>query len=127
MKLYAIVDRKGKEIVSTFTSLNDEMAERSFLALLSAPGHNIITDFPEDFSLYAVADIGYNNGVVSVSDPGVGDLNANGFKVNTYSINESIKSGSDYDRRYLNMLKADIYGVQEDIKEEENVYSQIAD
>lgn len=126
MKLYAIVDRKGKEIVSTFTSLNDEMAERSFLALLTAPGHNIITDFPEDFCLYAVADIGYNNGVVSVSAPGVEDLNANGFKVNTYSINESIKSGSDYDRRYLNMLRADIYGVQEDIKEEENV-SQIAD
>lgn len=118
MKLYTIVDRKGKEIVSTFTSLNDEMAERSFLALLSAPGHNIITDFPEDFCLYAVADIVYNNGVVYVSAPGVEDLNANGFKVNTYSINESIKSGSDYDRRYLNMLRADIYGVQEDIKED---------
>ena len=110
MKLYAIVDRKGKEIVTTFTSLNDEMAERSFLALITAPGHNIITDFPEDFSLYALANIVYNNGGVVVSAPGVEDLNANGFKVDTFSIIESIKNGSDYDRRYLTMLREDIYG-----------------
>lgn len=118
MKLYAIVDRKGKEIVTTFTSLNDEMAERSFLALITAPGHNIITDFPEDFSLYALANIVYNNGGVVVSAPGVEDLNANGFKVDTFSIIESIKNGSDYDRRYLTMLREDIYGSSQ-VKEEE--------
>lgn len=120
MKIYAVIDRKSKQVVSIFHSASDEAAERSFLMLLTGP-KNIFTDFPEDFDLYAVCDLQYKNGIV-VSAPGVEVLNANGFNVNTFTVSDAIKLGVDYDKRHLALIHRDRYILEEiDQEEDEDV------
>ena len=112
MKIYAIVDRKAKSVVSIFSSLNDETAERSFLMLLTGP-KNIFTDFPEDFDLYPVADLKFD-GVLTVSAQGLENLNNSGFKVDTFNVIDAIKLGVDYDKRYLAMVHNDRFSSCDD-------------
>lgn len=106
MKVYAIVDREAKEIVSIFTSLSNEAATRSFLMLLSSPERSLFTDFPEQFDLYPVCDLKYENGV-SVTRQELEHVNAAGFRIDTFKSDEPIKAGSDYDKRYLKMVRFD--------------------
>lgn len=105
-KLYAIVDRKAKNVVSVFTSVNDESAERSFLMLLTGV-KNIYTDFPEDFDLYPVADLSFDGGTLFVTAHGLENVNKNGFRIDSFNVSEPIKRGVDYDKRYLAMVHND--------------------
>lgn len=106
MKLYAVVDKKAKAIVSVFPSQSNESAERSFLMLLSGP-RNLYTDFPEDFSLFAVADVNFDKGNLVVSVPDTDILLQNGFSAGViHKCAEPIKDGSDYGRIYLDSLRA---------------------
>lgn len=105
-KLYAVVDRKAKQIVNTFTSVNDDSAERSFLMLLTGV-KNVFTDFPEDFDLFPVADLSFESGSLVVTAHGLENVNKNGFKIDTFNVSEPIKRGVDYDRRYLQMVHYD--------------------
>lgn len=113
MKLYAVVDRKAKNVVNVFASLSDEAAERSFLMLLTGP-KNIFTDFPEDFDLYPVCDLSVASGL-KVSKQVNENLEAAGFKVNCFDVLEPLKAGVDYDKRYLAMLHHDRFEL---VKEE---------
>lgn len=112
MKIYAVIDRKAKNVVTVFSAVNDAAAERSFLMLLTGP-QNVFTDFPEDFDLYQVADLSVNVGL-KVSAMGNENLEAAGFKVDSYEIGVPLKAGIDYDKRYLAMLRADRYAVNVD-------------
>lgn len=107
MKLYAVVDKKAKHIVATFSALSDEAAERSFLSLLTGPDNNIYTDWPADFALYPVAELKFNAGQLVVSSHGLEHVNAAGFRVDTFTVSESIKDGADYDKRFLELTRQD--------------------
>ena len=109
MKIYCVVDRKAKDLVSVFASNSDEAAKRSFLMLLTGP-KNIFTDFPEDFELYSVCDLSFDSGL-KVSRPGCENLEANGFKCDSFVIYDAVESGSDYDKRWLAMIHYDRYQV----------------
>lgn len=118
MKLYAIVDRKAKSIVNTFASVSDEAAERSFLMLLTGP-RNIYTDFPEDFELFPVAELTFENSVLTVGAHGTENLIKNGFKVDTFSVVEALKRGVDYGKAYLDTLSAERMRIYEAMHKEE--------
>lgn len=105
IKVYGVIDRKGKQIVNVFVSPSDEAAERSFLMLLTGP-RNIFTDFPEDFDLVPVAELSLDGGLI-VAAHGSENLVANGFTVNSFRVSDVVKSGADYDKRYLAMVSAD--------------------
>lgn len=107
MKLYAVVDKKAKHIVATFSALSDEAAERSFLSLLTGPDNNIYTQWPADFSLYPVAELKFNAGQLVVSSHGLEHVNAAGFRVDTFTVSECIKDGADYDKRFLQLTRND--------------------
>lgn len=109
MKVYAVVDRKAKSVVTIFSSQNDEAAERSFVMLLTGP-QNIFTDFPEDFDLYPVADLSVEGGLL-VAAHGSEELLKNGFTVNSYRVIDPVKSGADFDKRYLSMIRADRFNL----------------
>lgn len=111
MKIYGIIDRKAKNVVSVFQAVNDEAAERSFLMLLTGP-QNVFTDFPEDFDLYQIADISVNVGV-KVSAMGNENIAAAGFRIDSYEVGCPLKAGVDYDKRYLSMVHADRFKVSE--------------
>ena len=106
MKVYALVDLKGRDIVSIFQSVSDEAAERSFLKLLT-DGMPIVSDFPEDFAIFPVGELTVENAALKVAAMGNENLSAAGFKVDTYTVVEPVKRGSDYDRRYLRMVAED--------------------
>lgn len=112
MKLYAIVDRRAKYLVSIFQALSDEAAERSYLMLLTGD-QSIFTDFPEDFDLYALCDLSVDNGIV-VAAPGNENLSAAGFKVDQFKIQDAVHYGSEYDKRYLKLLHYDRFHVASD-------------
>lgn len=97
IKVYGVIDRKGKQIVNVFVSPSDEAAERSFLMLLTGP-RNIFTDFPEDFDLVPVAELSIDGGLI---------VAAHGSTVNSFRVSDVVKSGADYDKRYLAMVSAD--------------------
>lgn len=105
-KLYAVVDRKAKQVVNTFTSVNDESAERSFLMLLTGV-KNIFTDFPEDFDLFPVAELSFESGSLLVTAHGLENVNKHGFKIDSFNVADPIKRGVDYDKRYLHMVHQD--------------------
>lgn len=100
MKVYALVDLKGRAIVSIFQSVSNESAERSFLKLLT-DGMPLISDFPEDFAVFYVADLSVDHGCLDVRFDNE-EFGSPGFEVP-----EPIKRGSDYDRRYLRMVAED--------------------
>lgn len=100
MKVYALVDLKGRDIVSIFQSVSDEAAERSFLKLLT-DGMPIVSDFPEDFAVFYVADLSVDHGSLYVCCTNE-EFGSSGFQVP-----EAIKRGSDYDRRFLRMVAED--------------------
>lgn len=106
MKLYAVIDKKAKAVVSFFTSYSDESATRSFLALITG-ADSVFTQFPEDFALFAFADLIVNGANLTVCRPGSDVLLDNGFKADSFHIFEPIKDGSDYDKRYLAMVHQD--------------------
>ena len=109
MKAYAVVDRKAKSVVTIFSSQNDEAAERSFVMLLTGP-QNIFTDFPEDFDLYPVAYLKVENGLtVMRQDSEV--LLKNGITSSSYCVIDPVKSGADFDKRYLSMIRADRFNL----------------
>lgn len=118
MKVYAIVDIEAKAVASIFTAVNDATAERSFLSLLTGP-RNVFTDFPEQFELYPVGELTYASGSLKVCSIGAEHLEAHGFQVDSYKVNDPVKSGRDYDRRYLRMVHEDIFGVKVENKESE--------
>ena len=119
MKLYVVVDKRAKALVAVFQSLNDETAERSFLMLLTGP-QNIYTDFPEDFAVYSVADLSVDGCAVVVARPGSESLAAHGFKCESFFVNEPLKEGSDYDKRFLSMVRSDRFAEYADKKSEED-------
>lgn len=106
MKLYAVLDLKGKDIVSIFPAVSNEAAERSFLMLVTGP-QNIFTQFPEDFALYRVCDLDVNGISLNVNVPDSEALREHGFNAGGFSCSEAVKLGSDYDKRYLAMVHAD--------------------
>ena len=118
MKLYAVVDRKARHIVSVFSSLNDDSAERSFLMLLTGD-QNLFTDFPEDFSLYRVCDLSFVGLSLSVGVPDCELLEDHGFNPGGFKNSESLKDGADYDKRYLKMVHADRFSITDDNNESE--------
>lgn len=109
MKVYAVVDRKAKSVVTIFSSQNDEAAERSFVMLLTGP-QNIFTDFPEDFDLYSVADLSVDGGLLVAAHCSE-ELLKNGLTVNSYRVIDPVKSGADFDKRYLSMIRADRFNL----------------
>lgn len=117
MKIYAVVDKKAKHVVSIFTSLNDEAAERSFLMLLTG-AKSLFTDFPEDFALYKVCDLGFSGSTLSVDTPESDVLREHGFKPGGFTISEAFKDGNEYDKRYLKMVMFDRLGIEENESEE---------
>jgi hypothetical protein len=106
VKVYAIVDLKGRNVVNVFQSVSDETAERSFLKLIT-DGMPIVSDFPEDFAIFPVGELTVQNAALKVSEMGNENLAAAGFNVGTYTVTEAVKRGSDYDRRYLRMVAED--------------------
>lgn len=100
MKVYALVDLKGRDIVSIFQSVSDEAAERSFLKLLT-DGMPVISDFPEDFAVFYVADLSVKHGSLDVC------FEIEEYGSPGYEVPEPIKRGSDYDRRFLRMVAED--------------------
>lgn len=100
MKVYALVDLKGRDIVSIFQSVSDEAASRSFLKLLT-DGMPVISDFPEDFAVFYVGDLSVHQGSLDVCFK-TDELGSLG-----YNVPEPIKRGSDYDRRFLRMVAED--------------------
>lgn len=100
MKVYALVDLKGRDIVSIFQSVSDEAAERSFLKLLT-DGMPIVSDFPEDFAVFYVGELSAQHGSLDVS------FQSDELGLHGYNVPEPIKRGSDYDRRYLRMVAKD--------------------
>lgn len=106
MKVYALVDLKGRDIVSIFQSISDDSAERSFLKLLT-DGMPIVSDFPEDFAIYPVAELTVENAALQVSAMGNENLATAGFNVDRFTVFEPVKRGSEYDRRYLRMVAED--------------------
>ena len=100
MKVYALVDLKGHGIVSIFQCVSDEAAERTFLKLLT-DGVPIVSDFPEDFAVFFVADLSVNHGSLDVR------YNNEEFGSLGFQVPEPIKRGCDYDRRYLRMVAED--------------------
>lgn len=116
MKLFAVIDKKAKNVVSVFASASSEVAQRSFLMLLSGP-QNLFTDFPEDFALYPVADLSFSGNLV-VAAHGHELLREKGFAVNEFTVTEPVCSGSDFDKRYLKMLHDDRAAYN--VKEEDN-------
>ncbi len=111
MKVYALVDLKGRDIVSIFQSVSDEAAERSFLKLLT-DGMPMISDFPEDFAVFYVADLSVDHGSLDVFCDNE-DYGSPGFQVP-----EPVKRGSDFDRRYLRMVAEDRGIIKEESKED---------
>ena len=106
MKLYAVIDVKAKSVVSIFTSLNDETAKRSFLMLLTG-AESIFTEFPEDFSVYSIADVLVDGLSVVLYEPGTEHLRQVGFTGKSITITVPLAAGSDYDKRYLRMVRQD--------------------
>ena len=122
MKLYAIVDRKAKNVVNVFASLSDEAAERSFLMLLTGP-KNIFTDFPEDFDLYPVCDLSVDSGL-KVARPCNDFLESNGLTSLFFTIIDPLKAGVDYDKRYLAMLHHDRFEILKEDTNEEDINNE---
>lgn len=118
MKLYAVIDKKAKHLVSVFTSLNDESAERSFLMLLTGE-QSVFTDFPEDFALYKVCDLSFVGSTLSVGVPDCENLENLGLNPGGFKNSEPFKDGSEYDKRYLNIIRADRFVIKDDINESE--------
>lgn len=106
MKLYAIIDKEAKCVVNVFQSTNDATAKRSFLSLITG-NTSLFTDWPEQFALYPLCEVGFEAGCVKVSAHGLENVNAAGFKIDTFKVSESIVDGSDYDKRYLRMIRSD--------------------
>lgn len=106
MMLYGVLDKKAKQMVTIFGSLNDKAAERSFIQLLSG-SQNIFTDFPEDFALLSLADVQVNGLTVTVSKPGSDVLAANGFKADMFTIYDYLADGSELSKSYLKQLHDD--------------------
>lgn len=119
MKLYAVVDKKAKHLVSVFTSLTDESAERSFLMLLTGE-QSIFTDFPEDFALYKVCDLSFAGSTLSVGVPDCEALENHGFNAGGFKNSEPFKDGAEYDKRYLNMVHCDRFAAK-DVDDESEV------
>lgn len=107
MKIYSVIDRKAKQVVSIFQAPNDEAAQRAFLMVLTSPQSSIFTDFPEDFDLYPVGELAYSGGSLVVTEIHCTDINAAGFNVKSYSVIEPICQGVDFDKRYLSVLRSD--------------------
>lgn len=105
-KLYGIVDIKGKAIVGVFTSPNDAAAERSFMNLITDPVDNIYNLNFEDFTLYHIADLGVNHGIV-VAKPGSDILLDNGFTAGTIVTDDVILDGSSFTRDRILNLRAE--------------------
>lgn len=103
MKLYAIIDKKAKDIVSIFPSISDQTASRSFVSLLSG-AQSIFTDFPEDFALLACADVTVEGLSLKISRPGNEVVNKAGFNVDQFVIYDCLADGSEYSKAYLEKL-----------------------
>lgn len=123
MKLYCVLDRKAKSIVSVFPSVCDEAAERSFLMLLTGM-KNIYTDFPEDFDLYPVAELSVEGCNLIVTAHGLENVNMHGFKIDSFTVSDALKRGVDYDKRYLAMIHADRFHVLDNSAESKEVESK---
>lgn len=118
MKLYCVLDRKAKSIVTVFPSVCDEAAERSFLMLLTGT-KNIYTDFPEDFDLYPVAELSVEGCNLLVTAHGLENVNKHGLRIDCFTVSDAVKRGVDYDKRYLAMIHADRFPVLDNASESE--------
>lgn len=103
MKLYAIIDKKAKDIVSIFPALSDQTAQRSFITLLSG-AQSVFTDFPEDFALLACADVIVEGLSLKISRPCNEVVNKAGFNVDQFVIYDCLSDGSEFSKAYLEKL-----------------------
>lgn len=103
MKLYVVVDKKAKHVVTVFSAVNDEAAKRSFLMLLTG-AQNIFTDFPEDFALLPCADVTVEGLSLKISRPGNEVINKAGFTVDQFVISDYLADGSEFSKAYLEKL-----------------------
>lgn len=104
MKIYAIIDLKAKVPAAIFTSANDESAERSFLQLLAGT-QTVYADFPADFAVFPVGDLSVEGLTLRVTAPVSKVMLKNGITVGSFTVNDAVKLGSDYDRAYLSSLR----------------------
>lgn len=74
-RLYAVFDRKANVFARPFTSPNDAMAARSFLAARQDPATEI-HKFPDDFQLYCLGEFDDDTGVIAGLHPAVVTLEA---------------------------------------------------
>ena len=63
IKVYSVFDRKAEEFAPPFLAQNDELAKRLVVASFSR-GESIVTQWPEDFSLYFIGEFGSGNGAL---------------------------------------------------------------
>lgn len=110
MKLYAVVDKKAKQIVATFTSVNDEFAKRSFEMLLTAPEDDIYNLFPSQFALMNVAELNFD-GYLSVRKVGNEVLEASGFKGDSYSVTDFVIDGDEFTASYIQKQREKRYAM----------------
>ncbi len=66
MKIYAIKDVKAG-FMSPVQFNNDELAKRAFLNMARSTSPNMITENPEDYELWRIAEYNVDNGAVSSS------------------------------------------------------------
>lgn len=104
MKIYAVVDKKAKQIVCVFSSVNDEFAKRSFEMLLTEPQDNVYNLFPSQFALMSVAELNFD-GVLDVRKAGNEVLEANGFKGDSFSVSEYVSDGDEMSASYLEKMR----------------------
>lgn len=102
MKLYVVVDKKAKHVVTVFSAVNDEAAKRSFLMLLTG-AQNIFTDFPEDFALCLALTLPLRV-FLKISRPGNEVINKAGFTVDQFVISDYLADGSEFSKAYLEKL-----------------------
>lgn len=100
MKIYAVVDKKAKQIACIFGSVNDEFAKRSFEMLLTAPEDDVYNLFPSQFALMSVAELNFD-GVLSVRKVGNEVLEANGFKGDSFSVSDYLCDGDEFTASYI--------------------------
>lgn len=66
-KMYSIRDRKAQVYQTPFSALNIEVALRMLKASLQKTG--LMSDYPDDFSLYEVGEFFDDSGMIKATEP----------------------------------------------------------
>lgn len=124
IKLYAVVDKKAKQIVCTFCAVNDEFAKRSFEMLLTKPEEDVYNLFHDQFALMYVGELSYD-GVLRFQGPGNYDI----------TIVDYLSDGDEFSDSYIQKQRelrykffAFIHEHQKELEEQaENIKQMVGD